>query len=129
MAKKRGRQLGKLQSGRYGKVKDVITAITKSPGIVDKIVSAVEIIESRATGHTADGVPMVSVKSSNLQAVGIDIFNGELIIDFKSGSTYIYGKLKPKQLNDLYMSLLTAPSVGKEFNNIIRNTSIPFRRV
>ena len=54
---------------------------------------------------------MITVKSSNLKAVGYDEMGGNLHVEFQTGTFYVYRQV-PKEL---YTRLLKAPSIGSFF--------------
>lgn len=56
----------------------------------------------------AEHLNMVSVKSSNVQAVGYDGARNELHVQYKSGGHYVYVGVRA----DLYQRALGAESVG-----------------
>ena len=62
-------------------------------------------------------IPLMPVESSNIEAVGYDQEEQELIIEFKSGRTYIYFDVP----FDVYTGLMDAESKGKYFHKNIRN--------
>ena len=59
-------------------------------------------------------VEMLSVQSSNIQAVGYDC--GNLLVDFHNGRRYVYHGVSP----ELFHALLNAPSVGKFLDQYIK---------
>ena len=67
---------------------------------------------------------MQSVTSSNLDQVGYDTANRQLIVVFKSGTAYRYDGVP----GELYAGLLQADSKGKFFIARVRNAS-PFSRL
>lgn len=54
--------------------------------------------------------------SSNLDSCAYDPETSELDVTFKSGGTWTYRNVNQQE----YEGLLTAPSAGKYFHNIIR---------
>ena len=60
-------------------------------------------------------VDMVPVCSSNIQSVGYD--QGNLLVDFKNGRRYVYHGVSLA----LFNGLVHAPSVGKFFDQSIKN--------
>lgn len=61
-------------------------------------------------------VELKEVNSSNISRVGYDETNGDLQVEFKSGSKYVYHGV----LKSVYESLLKAPSIGKFVNAEIK---------
>lgn len=59
---------------------------------------------------------MRSVESSNLDQVGYDPENDEMIIEFKGGARYSYHGIPP----EVHDALVNADSVGKYFNENIK---------
>lgn len=62
-------------------------------------------------------VPMQSVISSNLVAVGYDADNKTLYVTFKNGATYAYSGVP----EPTYQALLGAESLGSFFHTTIRS--------
>ena len=60
---------------------------------------------------------MIPVTSSNINAVGYDFKEEVLHVQFKGGKTYIYEGV-PRHIYD---ELMMAESVGKYFNQTIKN--------
>lgn len=60
---------------------------------------------------------MKKVSSSNLSEIGYDEATKNLRVKFKSGQLYEYEGIKPEQYN----SLLNSKSLGKHFNQNIKN--------
>ncbi len=60
---------------------------------------------------------MISVTSSNILAVGYDKETTTLYITFKSNKTYLYDRVPAS----VYEELMAADSVGKYFNQFIKN--------
>ena len=60
---------------------------------------------------------MHQVTSSNIAAIGYDIASEKLRIEFNSGTTYEYANVP----FDEYTDLLNADSVGKQFNQCVKN--------
>lgn len=60
---------------------------------------------------------MKEVDSSDLLAVGYDADSSTLIVRFKRGNEYEYRDVEP----NIYNELLNAASVGKYFNQYIKN--------
>jgi len=60
---------------------------------------------------------MVNVESSNINQVGYDSDSNTLIIKFHSGGLYCYFDVD----ENLYNNLLNADSVGKFFNQHVKN--------
>ncbi len=65
-----------------------------------------------------------TVTSSNLDRVGYDAVNRQLIVVFKSGTAYRYDGVP----NDVYEALLQATSKGKFFSARVRK-AFPFTRL
>lgn len=57
------------------------------------------------------------VESSSIKSVGYDEDKQELHVRFKTGKTYAYAGVTPRQ----HQALLNAPSVGGHFSAHIRN--------
>ncbi len=66
---------------------------------------------------------MVSVSSSNIQSVGYDSVNSEVLVRFLNGSLYVY-KGVPEQE---FENLKTAPSVGSYLHRNYKNV-YPYER-
>lgn len=52
---------------------------------------------------------LTEVRSSNVKAIGFDEAKQELIVEFRSGHTYVYKKADKK----LYEGLVKADSIGQ----------------
>jgi hypothetical protein len=57
------------------------------------------------------------VKSSNINSIGYDKTNKSLEVEFNNGGIYKYCEVP----NEIYISLMSAPSHGKYFNRYIKN--------
>ena len=66
---------------------------------------------------------MTPVTSSNIDSVGWDDETGEVIVAFKSGAEWGY-----KATEEVYDSLVAAPSVGAYFASQVKNV-YPGRRI
>lgn len=64
------------------------------------------------------------VKSSNIAVVKYDQDREVLIVEFKRGGTYEYSEVPEA----IYEELIQAESVGKTFNEIVRN-EFDFRKL
>lgn len=64
------------------------------------------------------------VNSSNIKSIGYDGRNNCLEIEFNNGSIYEYSNVP----NDIYLSLMSAPSHGKYFNQYIKK-NYTFKKV
>jgi hypothetical protein len=60
---------------------------------------------------------MTPVESSSLAAVGFDGSVNELYVSFRNGTVYRYFQVP----GSVHRSLLTAPSVGRFFNETVRD--------
>jgi hypothetical protein len=63
-------------------------------------------------------VDMTPVHSSTVEAVGWNAETGELVIEFKNGSRYVY----PDAGEGAYNDLLTASSPGSYISRWLKNT-------
>ena len=61
--------------------------------------------------------PMTPVESSSLAAVGFDGAVNELTVSFRSGKVYRYFQVP----NSVYRALVSAPSIGRTFNETVRD--------
>ena len=68
---------------------------------------------------------MIAVRSSNIAAVGYDKEAEELEVHFHSGAVYRYENVEV----DLLEELVSAPSVGRTFNERVKGGGYPFRQV
>ena len=59
---------------------------------------------------------MISVSSSNINAIGYDPDSMKLTVEFKSGGTYEYAGVDPA----MYTQFLQAESIGKFFHANIK---------
>jgi len=57
------------------------------------------------------------VKSSNIASVGYDSMKQELEIEFVTGGIYKYLKVP----EDVYINLMTAPSIGSAVHKLIKD--------
>ena len=55
------------------------------------------------------------VASSRLHAVGYDAKTGNLEVEFPDGTVWVYHGVP----REVYVSLLTAPSIGRYFNRYV----------
>ena len=62
-----------------------------------------------------DSIDMVNVESSQIKEIGYK--DGVMLVEFKGGSKYIYTKVD----DDTYKAVLTADSVGSEFNRRVKS--------
>jgi hypothetical protein len=62
-------------------------------------------------------IPRRPVKSSNLKQVGYDPLTQDLVIEFHSGTMYLYKAIPTV----VHTDLMAAKSKGKFFNEVIRN--------
>lgn len=62
-------------------------------------------------------IEMIPVTSSNIEAVGYNILTETLYVQFKGGKVYSYEKVP----QTVYLSLMSTDSVGKYFNQFIKN--------
>lgn len=60
----------------------------------------------------------VPVSSSNIESVGYDKDTKTLEVAFHSGSVYQYLNVEP----EIYSNMLTASSVGKYFNESVKDS-------
>lgn len=67
---------------------------------------------------------MVKVESSNINAVGYDTSFGGLVVEYKSGTKYMYEKVP----YELYENLLKAESKGRFVNENVKG-KFEFRRI
>lgn len=69
----------------------------------------------------------VHVDSSQVTAVGYDIHNKKLEIEFKTGSVYVYENVEP----EIHGAMMTAESLGKYFGQVIKADPVkyPFTKV
>ncbi len=68
--------------------------------------------------HEAD-IILQHVQSSNINAIGHDSETNTLVIEFKRGGKYSYNPVTEGG----YRALISAPSIGKYFQESIRNNS------
>ena len=68
--------------------------------------------------------PMTPVQSSSLAAVGFDASVNELTVSFRNGRVYRYFQVPAS----IHRALLAAPSVGRTFNETVRDR-YPSRRL
>jgi hypothetical protein len=61
--------------------------------------------------------PMTPVESSSLAAVGFDGAVNELYVSFRNGTVYRYFQVP----GSVYRALLAAPSLGRYFNETVRD--------
>lgn len=69
-------------------------------------------------------VDVIRVESTSLQAVGYDEATRVLYVQFRAGGIYAYQAVPASIYNDL----LRAPSVGRFFNEMIRDR-FPFQEI
>ena len=60
---------------------------------------------------------VTKVTSSNLDSVGYDTATNTLRVIFRSGATYDFAGVP----YDVYMNLMSAESIGRAFNTMIRD--------
>lgn len=67
------------------------------------------------------------IQSNHIQSIGHDPMSGLLEVEFMNGSVYQYGNVGV----DIYNRIMSHPSAGTAFANIIRNNpkGHPFRKV
>lgn len=65
-------------------------------------------------------IEMLSVKSSNITAIGYNKKELQLLVEFKGGKTFGYKYVSHDELN----ALLGAESVGKHFNQFIKKVKV-----
>lgn len=65
-----------------------------------------------------DEPQMIAVASSNVASVGYSAKKRELYVEFLSGRTYTYTDVAPSE----HAALMSAPSVGRALNQIIKPT-------
>ena len=63
---------------------------------------------------------MIPVISSNIESIGYDEGVGSLYVKFKQGKVYEYEKVP----SYIYDELMAAESVGKYFNQVIKNNYV-----
>lgn len=61
--------------------------------------------------------PMTPVESSSLASVGFDASVNELTVSFHNGTVYRYFQVP----GSIHRALLAAPSVGRTFNETVRD--------
>ena len=61
--------------------------------------------------------PMTPVESSSLSAVGFDAEVNELTVSFRNGTVYRYFQVP----SSVHRALLSAPSIGRTFNETVRD--------
>lgn len=69
-------------------------------------------------------IAMKQVSSSNLSAVGYDVDNKLLHVQFKNGTIYEYRGVPEK----IYTDLMSADSLGTFFNQNVR-TTFPYSKI
>ena len=71
--------------------------------------------------------PWISVESSSLTRLKYSIGRKELLVEFKGGVQYLYQNIP----SDLFLSLMTADSIGSAFHKLIKTQpqSYPYERV
>jgi len=65
-------------------------------------------------------ITMTPIKSSNIQAIGYDKKELQLLVEFKGGKTFGYKYVSQDELK----LLLSADSVGKHFNQFIKSVKV-----
>jgi hypothetical protein len=61
-------------------------------------------------------IPMVTVDSSMIEAMGYDATHQIMRVKFPSGKVWDYGQVSPQ----LFADIQGAPSIGKAFNLLVR---------
>ena len=71
--------------------------------------------------------PWISVESSSLARLRYAIDTKELLIEFKGGAQYLYQNIP----DDLFLSLMTANSIGSAFHKLIKiqPASYPYEKI
>jgi hypothetical protein len=68
---------------------------------------------------------MFSVESSNILALGYEQSTSTMVAEFKGGSIYLYDGVPLKT----FAAVLSAESVGGEFNTLIKKGGFQYRKV
>lgn len=68
---------------------------------------------------------MIPVQSSNIDAVDYDPTCSKLTVRFKNSGVYIYDKVSQEE----FEGLISAESVGKYLNKVIKNDNHPYTKV
>jgi hypothetical protein len=124
---KLGKGIQRISKKRLSKLYDLIAKF-KEGEFLKFYLSKIAEKEAFTTDYFGK-IPLISVTSSHIESVGIDIFNREVIIRFYTNALYSYGKYTEAELFDILEDLITAPSVGKRFYRLIKWTDIPYRRI
>ena len=71
--------------------------------------------------------PWISVESSSLTRLKYAIDKMELLVEFKGGVQYLYQNIP----DDLFLSLMTANSIGSAFHKLIKiqPASYPYEKI
>jgi len=67
----------------------------------------------------------VAVNSSSLRALGYDLEEQALEVEFHNGSLYRYEQVPA----DVVQALLEADSLGRYFNQVFKAQQYPYRRI
>jgi hypothetical protein len=70
-------------------------------------------------------VNVVTVKSSQIDAIGYDLLSLKLHVIFRGGSTYEYDDVQP----DAVCRVLFSESIGKAFNANIKSGGYTYRKL
>lgn len=70
-------------------------------------------------------IPMQTVKSSNISAMGYDAATSRMAVQFKSGATYHYHGVDAKTAD----AVTTAESVGSAVNRVLVKGGFKFNKV